>query len=174
MKIHICGIYGSGKSTLASILSKELGLKSYSLDDIKYEIKYNKIKPVEQRIKEVQKICNLNNWITEGAWSNYAEDAFKKADIVIIMNLPKIICAYRIIKRYLSRKKQKNDTFLEALKLIREVYKYHFTKNPVSLHMHKNLIERYNKKYFLVKRKSEIPEVIENVKESLKDDEKTA
>ena len=68
MKIHICGTYGSGKSTLAKILSNELGIKTYSLDDIKYETKYSKIRSVEERIKKIQEICNLSEWITEGTW----------------------------------------------------------------------------------------------------------
>jgi len=38
MKIHICGTYGSGKSTLAKILSKELGVKSYALDDLSMKL----------------------------------------------------------------------------------------------------------------------------------------
>ena len=118
MKIHICGIYGSGKSTLAKILSKEFGIKSYALDDIKYKIKYSKIRPVEERIKKLQEICNLPEWITEGTWSNYAEDAFKKSDIIIFMNTSKILCIYRILNRHIFRKKHKNDTLFEALKLV--------------------------------------------------------
>ena len=83
MRIHICGIYGSGKSVLAKILSKEFGIKSYALDDIKYKVKYNQIRSVEERIKKLKKICSLPEWITEGTWSNYAEDAFQKADVII-------------------------------------------------------------------------------------------
>ena len=168
MKIHICGIYGSGKSTLARILSKEFGIKSYALDDIKYKIKYSKIRPVEERIKKLQEICNLPEWITEGTWSNYAEDAFKKADIIIFMNTSKILCIYRILNRHIFRAKSKNDTLFEALKLVREVCKYHFTKKPVSLHAHNEIIKKYNKKYLVLRKKSEIPSIIKNIKEILK------
>jgi len=164
MKIHICGIYGSGKSILSKILSKELGIKDYALDDIKYEVKYSRILPVEERIKKLQDICSLPEWITEGTWSNYAEDAFKKADIIILMNTSKILCIYRILKRHLLRKKQEKDTFIESLKLAKEVFKYHFTKNPVSLYIHKNLIKKYNKKYFIIRKKSEISEFIKKIK----------
>ena len=168
MKIHICGIYGSGKSTLARILSKEFGIKSYALDDIKYKIKYSKIRPVEERIKKLQEICNLPEWITEGTWSNYAEDAFKKADIIIFMNTSKILCIYRILNRHIFRAKRKNDTLFEALKLVRAVYKYHFTKNPVSLHTHKKITKKYNKRCLVLRKKSEIPGIIKNIKEILR------
>ena len=167
MKIHICGIYGSGKSTLAKILSKEFRIESYALDDIKYEVKYSKIRSVEERIKKLREICSLPEWITEGTWSNYAEDAFKKADIIIIMDTSKLLCIYRILNRHIFRKKHENDTLFGALKLAKEVYKYHFTKNPVSLHSHKNLIKKYNKKYLFLRKKSEIPKIIEIIKNSL-------
>ena len=167
MKIHICGIYGSGKSTLAKILSKEFGIKSYALDDIKYEIKYSKIRSAEERIKKLREICNLSEWVTEGTWSNYAEDAFKKADIIVFMNTSKILCVYRILNRHIFRANHENDTIFEALKLVREVYKYHFTKNPVSLYAHNEIIKKYNKKYLVLRKKSGIPKIIKNIKEIL-------
>jgi adenylate kinase family enzyme len=164
MKNHICGIYGSGKSSLAKILSKELGIKNYALDDIKYKVKYSQILPVEKRIKKLQDICSLPEWITEGTWSNYAEDAFKKADIIILMNTSKSLCVYRILKRYLLRKKQEKDTFRGSLKLARAVFKYHFTKDPVSLYAHKSLIKKYKKKLFIIRKKSEISDLIKKLK----------
>jgi adenylate kinase family enzyme len=164
MKIHICGIYGSGKSTLAKILSRELGIRCYALDDIKYEVKYSKIRTVEDRIKRVREICNLPEWITEGTWSDYAEDAFKKADIVIVMNTSKLVCAYRVLKRHLIRKKHEKDTLLGALKLAKTVYGYHLTKAPVSLHAHKNLMKKYKKRCFVIEKKSEIPLIIKKIK----------
>ncbi|MEK6893298.1 MAG: hypothetical protein AABX07_03780 [Nanoarchaeota archaeon] len=163
MKIHICGIYGSGKSTLAKVLSKKFGIKNYSLDDLKYEIKYSKVRSVEERIKKLQEICILPEWITEGTWSNYAEDAFKKADVIIVMDTSKFICIYRILSRHISREKHENDTFSEAIKLAREVFRYHFTKNPVSLYAHKDLIRRYKKRGLIIRRKSEIPGIIKEI-----------
>jgi adenylate kinase family enzyme len=163
MKIHICGVYGSGKSTLAKILSKKLGIKNYSLDDLKYEIKYSKIRSVEERMKKLQEICFLPEWVTEGTWSNYAEEAFKKADVVIVMNTSKFICVYRILSRHISREKHENDTLFEAIKLAREVFRYYFTKNPVSLYAHKDLIRRYKKRYLIIRKKSEIPKIIKKI-----------
>ena len=164
MKIHICGIYGSGKSTLAKILSKQLGIKSYSLDDIKYIIKYSKIRPVNERIKKVKEICRRDNWITEGTWSDYALDAFRKSDMVIFIDTPKRVCVFRILKRHLKMKKLENDNFRGSLKLAKEVYRYHFTKNPVSLYSHKNLIKKYNKKCIVLKSKKDLLKLIESFK----------
>lgn len=155
-KIHICGIYGCGKSTLAKRLSAVMDIPYYSLDDIKYKVKYDKIRPVEERIMLVNNISKGNKWITEGTWSNYAENAFKKADVIIFMQIPQIVCNYRILKRFVTRKKENKDTFLEALKLIREVYRYYFTKQPVSLYTHKEIIEKHNKKVVIIRNNQDI------------------
>jgi len=159
-KIHICGIYGCGKSTLAKRLSEAMNIPYYSLDDIKYKVKYDKIRPVEERIVLVNNICKGNKWITEGTWSNYAENVFKKADLIIFMQIPQIVCNYRILKRFLTRKKGNNDTFLEALKLIREVYRYYFTKQPVSLHVHREIIKKYNKQVVIIRNNHDVNNLI--------------
>lgn len=165
-KIHICGIYGCGKSALAKKLSEILNILHHSLDDLKYEVKYTKIRSVEERIKRVKEICKEKKWITEGSWSNYAEDAFRKADLVIFMLIPRIICSYRIMKRYLFRKKGKKDNLIEALKLVRGVYRYHSTNQPVSLISHKRLIDRHVKRVFIIKNNSDIFKLIKLLKTS--------
>ncbi|MDP3882213.1 MAG: hypothetical protein Q8Q31_05040 [Nanoarchaeota archaeon] len=156
MRIHICGIYGSGKSTFAKELSNVIKIPYYSLDDIKYAVKFTKIRPVEERIKKVKQICSKKNWITEGTWSNFAEEAFKKADLIILINTSRIICSYRIIKRHILRSKHENDTLSEALKLVKEVYKYHSTRQPVSLRAHTDLIAKYKKKHLVISKKSHV------------------
>ncbi|MBU3940664.1 MAG: hypothetical protein KKH88_01920 [Nanoarchaeota archaeon] len=145
MKIHICGIYGCGKSTLAKILSKKLDISCYLLDDIKYKVKYTEIRSVEEGIEKVRDICKNSSWITEGIWTNYAKEAFKKSDIIIFMQTPKIICCFRILKRFFLRKKEKGDTLIGALKLIKKVYKYHSKDETVSEKAHKEIINKYKK-----------------------------
>jgi len=164
MKIHICGIYGSGKSTFARILSDELKIPFYSLDDIKYLVKYSKIRSVKERIEKVKEICKLKDWITEGTWTDYALDAFRKADMVIFMDTPKIICSFRILKRYLKREKLENDTLIGALKLIKEVYNYHFMKRPVSSYSHKRLINKYCKNFIVLRNKKDISKIVSLLK----------
>ncbi len=168
MKMHICGIYGSGKSALARILSEEFGIDYYSLDDIKYKVKYSQVRSVEDRIKEVRKICKKKDWITEGTWSDYAIDAFKEADLIIIMDTPKHVCIYRILKRHISRKKLENDNFIGALKLARQVFRYHKTKNPVSKFAHNSLIKKFEKDFIVIRKTKEIPGLIYSLKKQLK------
>lgn len=162
-RIHICGIYGSGKSTLAGHLSKNLNIPFHSLDDIKYKIKYSKMRPVSERIFAVQRICKKKEWITEGTWSNYAEDAFKNSDFIILLLPLKYICYYRILKRHLFRKKDKSDTLIGALRLMVNVHKYHATHDPVSLSAHLTLIKKYQKKHIIIKNKKQLKSLIKKL-----------
>jgi len=155
-KIHICGIYGCGKSALAKKLSKSLDIPYYSLDDIKYKIKYCEIRPIQERINIVKKICRKEKWITEGTWSNYAEEAFKKADLIILIRVPIYTSCYRILKRFLKRKKEKGDNLIGALKLMLQVYNYYKNEEPVSFKAHKNLIQKYKKRVIILKNNREI------------------
>ncbi len=156
MKIHISGIYGSGKSTLAKILSNRFNIPIYALDEIKYKIKYSETRSVGERLSEVKKISKRENWITEGTWSDYANELFSNADFIILMNIPRLTCCYRILKRHFKRKKEKKDTLLEALKLSREVFLYHSKDRPISLKAHYRLIRKNKKKMFLVRNNLDI------------------
>jgi adenylate kinase family enzyme len=173
MRIHICGIYGSGKSTLAEALSKEFKIKNYELDDLKYKIKYSKERSVKERIALLKKICSKKNWIVEGPWTTYAIDAFKKADLIVIMNTSPWVCSYRILKRHFSRNKKEKTDLKTNLKLMWKTFRYRYTKDTISLKAHRQLIEKYKKNYIIVKRKNQIPEVVDVIKTLLLDMKKT-
>lgn len=162
MRIHICGIYGSGKSTLAKKLSKMLKITHYELDDLKYKVKYSQIRPVPQRLRLLNKICKHKNWITDSAWTTYAEEAFKKADILIMISHSSIKSSYRVLKRYFTRKEKcEEDSLFKQLKIIKNIFKYHLTKGAMSKHTHHELIKKYGKKIFIIKNKKDLIELIQ-------------
>lgn len=152
-KIHICGAYGSGKTTLAKELSKLLKIPYYSFDDIKYIVKYTKKRSVSERKAIVRKIASKSKFITEGAWSDYGEEAFKKADLVIILKTKPLKCVYQIVKRYIGREREIKNDLKTALIIMKKAFIYHYTKDSISFHSHMNLIKKYNKNYFLLKNK---------------------
>ena len=162
MRIHIFGIYGSGKSTLARKLSKILKIKHYELDDLKYKVKYSQIRPVPQRLNRLHKICQKKNWITDSAWTGYAEESFKKADILIMLTTSPFTASYRVLKRhYVTRKiEYENDNLLKQLKIIKNIFKYNLTKGIMSKHAHKEMIKKHGKKVFIIKSKKDLNRLI--------------
>jgi len=152
-KIHICGAYGSGKTTLAKELSKLLKIPYYSFDDIKYIVKYTKKRSVSERKAMVKKIASKSKFITEGAWSDYGEEAFKKADLIILLRTKPLKCVYQIIKRYIKGDREIKNDFKTALIIMKKAFIYYYTKDSISFHAHMSLIKKHNKNYLLLKSK---------------------
>lgn len=152
-KIHICGAYGSGKTTLAKELSKLLKIPYYSFDDIKYIVKFTKKRPLSERKSIVKKITSKSKWITEGAWSDYGESAFKKADLVIIVKTKPLKCVYQIIKRYIHGDREIKNDIKTAIVIMKKAFVYHYTKDAISFHAHKDLINKHKKAHLILDNK---------------------
>jgi len=163
-KIHICGIYGSGKSTLAKNISKKLKLPYFSLTDVKYRKKYSKTRSEEKMRSIVKDLAKKKKWVTEECWGERAEPLFKEADLIILMLIPKTTCQYRILKRFLTRKKEEKDTLISALKMCKKVSGYYKTKEPVSLHSHLALIKKYKRKVLKIKNSRDIITLMKQLK----------
>jgi len=169
-KIHICGAYGSGKTTLAKELSKLLKIPYYSFDDIKYIVKYTKKRPVSERKAIVKKIASKSKFITEGPWSGYGEDAFKRADLVILVKTKPSRCVYQVVKRYIQGDREIKNDMKTALIIMKKAFIYYYTKDPISYDAHMKLIKKHNKKYILLenKDKQKLFELL-STKKNLKD-----
>ncbi|MFA5070957.1 MAG: hypothetical protein WC511_01135 [Candidatus Pacearchaeota archaeon] len=168
-RIHIVGIYGSGKSTFAEKIKKILRYDVYDLDEIKYRRKYDKIRSIEERLKIVKEISNKKKWITEGAWLDYALDLYKKADLVIFLEIPKRILYKRILVRYFKRKISKDKYFNNNLKttvnILKKVRKYFHDPNYfMTLKTHKDYINKHSKKVLIIRNNKELNEFLDNLK----------
>ena len=107
MKIHIIGGPGSGKTFLADNLSKQLGIPHYDLDDLQWDNIANnygtKRKP-QERDKLLNQILQSENWIIEGVYYSWCRQCFEAADKIYVLNVPRYIYRYRIIRRFIRRK----------------------------------------------------------------------
>jgi len=169
-KIHIVGIYGSGKSTLAKKLSALLKTKTYDLDEIKYKRKYDIIRPVNERLKKVKEISNKKSWITEGAWTSYAVELYKKADLVVFLQIPKWALYKRIFTRHFKRKFHNYDYKDNGIKTTHNIMKkvhqyYHNQEHFMTLDSHKKYLKKYAKEFLIIKNNKDIKELIKNIKE---------
>lgn len=107
MKIHIIGCSGTGKTYLAKKLSNKYNIPHFDLDNIYWDNssqKYGIKTKVEKRDKLFQNILEKDDWIIEGIYYKWLEQSFKNADIIYILDLPKYIYKFCIIKRFVKRK----------------------------------------------------------------------
>jgi len=56
------------------------------------------------RDKLLQNILEKDNWIIEGIYYKWLEQSFKDAHIIYVLDLPKYIYKFHIIKRFVKRK----------------------------------------------------------------------
>lgn len=167
-KILIVGGIGSGKTTLASKLSKILNIKHHELDDIAYIRRdiHEKRKP-RVRDKKVKSLLKRKRWIIEGFYSQYwTYPIYRKADIVLILNIKTSTSKNRLIRRFLKRKlsfkKQRdvNQKFKRMISLIKYIDEY----PKKYFQMEKETAKEFNKNVLILKNKKEIKEFIKKLK----------
>lgn len=108
-RIMIVGSPGSGKSTLASKIAEITHLPLIRLDQINWLSDQQTLSRAafDQQLAEI--LRRENQWIIDGNYNRTMEMRVKKADMVIWLKVPRIICIYRVIKRYLKNRGQIND-----------------------------------------------------------------
>jgi adenylate kinase family enzyme len=126
MKIHIIGCSGSGKTYLAKALSEKYNIPHYDLDDIQWDNNsdgYGVKMPIGKRTELLNDILKNDSWIIEGVYYAWVDDCFRYADKVYVLDMPKRIYTYRIIKRTIKRKlgfeKGKKETLKSVYNLLK-------------------------------------------------------
>ncbi|TCZ71832.1 DNA topology modulation protein [Paenibacillus albiflavus] len=97
-RILVIGSGGSGKSTLSQKLSKILNLPVIHLDTYFWNPNWIP-KPNDEWDMLVEQFTNKDQWIIDGNYSRTMDIRIKKADLIIFLDMPRLLCIYRIIKR---------------------------------------------------------------------------
>ena len=97
-KILVIGSSGAGKSTFSKRLGEITGIEVIHLDQIHW--KPNWTEPAKE---EWQAIVNNalqgDSWIMDGNFGGTMEMRMTACDTVIFLELPPLVCIYRILKR---------------------------------------------------------------------------
>jgi adenylate kinase family enzyme len=103
-KILVLGCSGSGKSTLTRLISEK-----YSLPAVHLDIHFWKEGWVETPRADwlpiVEKLSQEDRWVMDGTFSESFDLRFPRADIIILVNMPRLLCLYRVITRKLKYSK---------------------------------------------------------------------
>ena len=114
-RIMIVGSGGAGKSTLAIKLNELLKIPLIHLDKEYWKPGWEESPKKEWHEKQNKMIENIN-WIIDGNYGGTLDIRFSKADTVIFLDYNRLICTYRIFKRWIKNFNKKRIDMAEGCK----------------------------------------------------------
>jgi adenylate kinase family enzyme len=104
-KIIVVGVSASGKSTFSRKLADVLNLPLTFMDSIMWKPGWVYVGD-EKVVEELREISKKPEWIIEGYIVKGARSfLFNEADMIIYLDYPRIIPAWRYVKRFLMHRK---------------------------------------------------------------------
>jgi adenylate kinase family enzyme len=97
-RVVVIGSGGSGKSTFSRKLGEVTRLPVIHLDRLYWHPGWVKT-PRQEWIEVVQREIEKEEWIIDGNFGNTRAMRMAAADTIIMLDLPRWLCLYRILKR---------------------------------------------------------------------------
>ncbi len=97
-RVLVIGSGGSGKSTFSRRLGERLGLEVIHLDRVYWRAGWVE-PPKDEWLRTVEKLCAGDAWVMDGNYSGTLEVRLAACDTVVFLDLPRVVCAWRVIKR---------------------------------------------------------------------------
>lgn len=102
MKIQLIGYSGAGKSTLAGQLASQYQYPVLHLDRLHFLAGWKEREGTDVLEQLSYFLTQQDNWIIDGNYSRYHyQRRLEEADLILFLDFPRLICLYRVIKRYL-------------------------------------------------------------------------
>ena len=100
-RVLVIGSGGSGKSTFSKQLGEITGIDVIHLDREYWRPNWEETPKAEWEMK-VAELVGRETWIMDGNFGGTREMRMRAADTIILLDLPRRICLYRIFKRLIS------------------------------------------------------------------------
>ena len=146
-KIAIIGCSGSGKSTLSIKLNEILKIPVYHLDTLNW--KPNWVATPRDEWDELQKeLVKKDNWIIDGNYNRTLKIRIEEADTIIMLDMPRTLCIYRVIKRFFryrnSSRPDMNEGCREKIDLpfLKWIWNYNKENRPNVTEMLDNITDK--------------------------------
>ncbi|AJY76195.1 DNA topology modulation protein [Paenibacillus beijingensis] len=162
-RVLVLGSAGSGKSTLSQKLGTILDLPVIHLDS--YYWKPNWVSTSNEEWDQiVEELTMKDQWIMNGNYSRTMDIRIKRADMIIFLDMPMLLCIYRVIKRRLMYHKKTRPDMNEGCpeKLDWEFFKWvwNYRKRSRMGTLHKLEQVKKDKQIIIVKTKKQINELM--------------
>ncbi len=99
-RILVIGSGGAGKSTVARRLGQLLDLEVNHLDKFYWKPGWVE-SPPDEWLETVTELINRESWIIDGNYSGTLEFRLQKCDTIVFLDMPRLLCLWRILKRNL-------------------------------------------------------------------------
>jgi adenylate kinase family enzyme len=100
-RIVVIGSGGSGKSTFSRQLGGGLGIEVIHLDAMFWRPGWAPT-PKDEWAERVRELCERDSWIMDGNFGGTRELRFAACDTIIFLDMPRRLCLYRVIKRFIK------------------------------------------------------------------------
>lgn len=164
-KIAVIGSGGAGKSTFSRQLGSMLDLPVYHLDALLWKPGWVATTKAEQRRIQQQLVAN-EKWIIDGNYGGTLDIRLNAADTIIYLDIPRIICLYRVFKRMIQYRNRTRPDMAAGcherfdLGFLKWVWDYPKTKRPSIL---EKLEERSKEKTVIIlSSRKEVEQFIRN------------
>lgn len=104
-KVLVIGPGGAGKSTLANQLGERLKVEVLHLDKFYWQPGWVEM-PKPEWLKTVEELLRRDEWIMDGNYSGTLDIRFKACDTIVFMDMPRLLCLWRVLKRAVMYRKR--------------------------------------------------------------------
>ena len=102
-RILVVGSGGAGKSTLAARIAARTGLPLIHLDALYWRAGWVE-PPPDEWARIVEEIAARPAWVMDGNYSGTLVRRLAACDTVVFLDLPRLVCAWRVVKRWLRHR----------------------------------------------------------------------
>ena len=99
-KVIVIGPGGAGKSTVARRLGERLNIEVKHLDRFYWQPGWQE-PPKEEWLEKVKELTSADTWIIDGNYGGTLETRIERCDTIVFLDLPRLLCLWRIAKRRL-------------------------------------------------------------------------
>lgn len=105
-------------------------------------------------------ILQQPDWIIDGVYYAWVQKSFEDADIIYVLDMPKWLYKFRIIKRFIKRRVGLEKGKKETLKSVCNLLKWTNTFQNTNMKEIVRILEPYKEKVVYIKKKEEIYRII--------------
>ena len=120
-RVLVYGVTGSGKSTLARRVAEQLGLPYVEVDELTWEPGWAQVPDQVQR-ERITAICAGDTWVLGHAYGKWLDVPLARADLVVGLDLPRLVSLSRLVRRTLSRMVHRTPICNGNVESFREIF----------------------------------------------------